>query len=59
MYFFTGYNHSTLLLNNFNRGPDQDTNVIADYADLDEDEGKAWFLPEHGSHTMAGKILVG
>ncbi|XP_076091252.1 uncharacterized protein LOC143063127 [Mytilus galloprovincialis] len=48
------YDHTTLLLNNLNRGPAGDTNTIEDYLHLDSDQLKAWFLPEHGKHTFAG-----
>jgi len=37
-----------------NRGPDGDSNVIEDYTSLDNDQLRAWFLPEHGQHTFAG-----
>ena len=52
----SGYNHSTLLLNNNYRGPSGDTNVIVDYSNLEEDVGRAWFLPQHGQHTQAGNV---
>lgn len=48
------HDHTTLLLNNLNRGPDGDSNVIEDYSSLDNDQLRAWFLPEHGQHTFAG-----
>lgn len=50
----TVYDHTTLLLNNLNRGPAGDSNTIEDYLHLDSDQLKAWFLPEHGKHTFAG-----
>lgn len=55
--FCPGYNHSTLVLNNNNRGPPGNTNVVTDYSSLEEDVGKAWFLPQHGQHTQAGKTV--
>ena len=54
LYYLIGYDHSTLLLNNLNRGPDGDSNVIEDYSNLNSDQLRAWFLPEHGRHTLAG-----
>ncbi|XP_033745593.1 uncharacterized protein LOC117331107 [Pecten maximus] len=48
-FFHTVHKHSTLLLNNNNRGP-SNSDAITDYTDLTEDEGRAWFLPEHGNH---------
>ena len=48
-HFCSGYNHSTLYINNINRGPAGDTNTI-DYTDLSEEEGHTWILP-----TCSGK----
>ena len=55
---FVVHDHTTLLLNNLNRGPNGDTNTIEDYFNLESDQLKAWFLPEHGRHTFAGKSLL-
>ena len=48
------HNHTTLLINNINRGPEGHQNVVADYQDVSQDWGHAWFLPHHGQHEMAG-----
>ena len=42
---FTGYDHSTLYINNIGRGPPGDKNTILDYDDLSEEEGHTWILP--------------
>ena len=42
---FAGYDHSTLYINNINRGPPGDKNTILDYDDLSETEGHTWILP--------------
>ncbi|KAK3576661.1 hypothetical protein CHS0354_004945 [Potamilus streckersoni] len=53
-FYHSGFNHSTLLINNNNRGPSGNSGIIKDYSDLSQDEGHAWFLSEHGSHVLAG-----
>ena len=55
-YCATGYNHSTLVINNNNRGPIKSQGEITDYSDLSKDWGHAWFLPGHGQHEFAGKL---
>ena len=52
----SGYNHSTLLINNNGRGPAKTQGKIPDYTDLSKDWGHAWFLPQHGQHDFAGRL---
>ena len=42
--FVLGYDHSTLYLNNINRGAAGDTNTILNYDDLTREEGHTWIL---------------
>jgi hypothetical protein len=49
-----GYDHTTLLINNIGRGPSRDENVIEDYNDVENDAGRAWFLPHHGNTEFTG-----
>lgn len=56
MFFYHNeYQHTTLILNNNGHGPDKDDNKIESYEDLSEDESRAWFLPHHGKHELAGR----
>ena len=40
----SGYDHSTLYINNVERGPAGESNTIVDYSDLSEEEGHTWIL---------------
>ena len=40
----SGYDHSTLYLNNIERGPAGEDNTIIDYSDLSEEEGHTWIV---------------
>ena len=42
------------MINNIGRGPRRDKNVVEDYADLENDAGRAWFLPHHGNTDFTG-----
>lgn len=50
-----GYNHTSLLINNVGRGPRQDR-VVEDFSQLEQDAGRAWFLPEHGDTQFTGNV---
>ena len=48
------YNHTTLLINNNNRGPETVTE-ISDYDNLATNYAVTWFLPEHTDHPFVGQ----
>ena len=45
------------MINNIGRGPRRDMNVVEDYSDLENDAGRAWFLPHHGNTDFTGMVL--
>ena len=40
----SGYDHSTLYINNIERGPAGADNTIGDYSNLTEEEGHTWIV---------------
>ena len=51
---FSGYAHSTLYLNNIERGPAGEDNTILDYSDLSQEEGHTWIVGCSSGKSLGG-----